>query len=173
MPTYQILASHLWIARYAAGTADADTLPAADNAAWIKAGVIGNHQVTRDVQKTPIMAPSPGRLRRVAVLESGATTDNLFTVRQGDRFLWELLFGTLALTPGSSVQYNPNEGAQLDGWVKVQQYDQTDTLINTVVQWCHLQIGGAVTFGEQPVEYQILAEELHSTLNSGTLATLT
>lgn len=173
MPKSLILANHLYIALYASGTSDADNLPAAANAAWIKAGHIGSMQVTRDVQKVEVMAPFPGRYRRAEVIEYGSKIDFLASVRQGGPLLWQMLFGTNPLTAGSNVQYNPEEGGQIDGWIKLQQYStRDDSLQNTVVQYCHLQIGGAVSFAEQLLEYQILGEGLHSTLNSGTLPTL-
>jgi hypothetical protein len=80
----------------------------------------------------------------------------------------EHLLGTLNLG-SASTQYNPLEGVTKRGWLKIQQYDQSDTLINTVDVYVYLTIERDTEFGEKEVEIEYSADVLHSTLNTGTL----
>jgi hypothetical protein len=52
----------------------------------------------------------------------------------------------------------------------MQQYNQTDAIVNTVDVYVQIKVSGEITFGDNVVTAQFEARVLHSTLNTGTLA---
>ncbi len=57
----------------------------------------------------------------------------------------------------------------LKGWLKIQQYNRANVLINTMDVWIDLSIEGEIDFGENPVDLDTTAKVLWSSLNTGTL----
>jgi hypothetical protein len=71
---------------------------------------------------------------------------------------------------GAGGQYNPLEGDPvIRGWLQVQQYNQLNVLQNTMDVFVALTVPGDVEFGENPVDINVEADVLFSTLNTGTL----
>lgn len=152
-----------------AGTAGRSSKPGAADTSWIDFGIVREASVNYEREEIEIFAPTPGRKRLYDVLENKAQLTLTFTTDDFSALAFELLFGTLALT-SASTQYNPLEGVVKKGWLKLQQYDQADALMNTVDVFCYLKIGGEINFGDGIVAPQFTARTLHSTLNTGSLA---
>jgi hypothetical protein len=152
------------------GTCAREAKPGAADTGWIDLGVIKDTKITpggKDV--TEIFAAAPGRLRRWDVVAGKDDASLKFTMQELSAIGIELLFGSLALTSGST-QFNPGEGTPVKGWLKLQAYDQTDTQTVLLDMYCTLQADGDGDFGgENLTEISVEAKKLHSTLNTGTL----
>ena len=72
-------------------------------------------------------------------------------------------------TTSASTQYNPLEGATKKGWLKLQQYNQTDAQVNTMDVYVQIKVSGEISFADNLVTAQFEARVLHSILNTGTL----
>ena len=122
-------------------------------------------EINVDVKK--IYGPAPGRLRLKRVKVSKQELMHTFTIQKMSSLMFELMFMTGPLTGSAAEQYNPNEGKEVIGWLKIQQYDDDDNLLNTQDSWVYLAISGGTTFGEDIVQPKVQAIVLHSTLNTG------
>ena len=170
MAESKYLGNHFWLAPEAVGTSTITIKPGTGS--FTKIGECGSFSVRPGVTVKEIMQPSPGQMRRGDVIPISAVLDVHAHVVQVSPVFWQLLWNTLALVVGAN-QYNPGEGlGLLKGWVKVQQYDQANALYNTVDLWAALTIDSDVSFGESPVEYDITARIIQSTLNTGSFVTL-
>lgn len=152
------------------GTVGREAKPGAADTSWIDVGVLDSVSIdptTREEVK--IHAPTPGRYRLYDVLEHSNELGVSLKCKELSALVVQALFGTLTLTT-ASTQYNPLEGAEIRGWLKIQQYDQLDALFNTVDVFVHLKLNGALEFGRALVEPELMGSVLHSTLNTGTLA---
>lgn len=144
--------------------------PSATDTAWVKLGVISSVVVDPGNQ-TPIeiREPSPGRLLRASVLRVGPLPKLTVTCKEVQPLALQALFRTLALT-GSSSQFNPGElTKEIMGWLKLQQYDHTDTGVVNLDWWTELSVD-AMTFDptkETDVTFQLLP--CASPLNTGGL----
>ena len=151
-----------------AGTASRSSKPGATDTSWIDLGIIQDVGVTHEMDEREVYAPTPGKLRLYDII---ATKDRLslkLTLSEMSPLAFELLFGTLALT-SNSTQYNPLEGLTKKGWLKLQQYNQSDSALNVLDVFCHLKVDGEVKFDDNIVNVSLMARVLHSTLNTGTL----
>ncbi len=119
------------------------------------------------------MAPSPGarQLYDKVVVSKGLKLKG--TLMELSNLVWQVLLssGTLPTSPTAGGAFNPLAGDPLvRGWLKLQQYDQANTLINTMDLFVVLTIPGDVKFGDKEVDVAVEADALYSTLNTGTLA---
>ena len=151
-----------------AGTCAREAKPGAADLGWISLGNPPEFSVTKDKTEIEIMKGIPGRRVRYDMIHTEEKLDLSFTIEEVRAEMVELLFGSLALT-SSSTQFNPLEGSEKRAWLKVQQYDQSNTLINTVDLWVILSIDGEVASNNQLATFPVMAKTLHSTLNTGTL----
>lgn len=171
MPTKVHLGNHVWFCPYSAGVSDASTKPATGS--FTKVGPCTSLTVTPTVDSRVIKVPNPGvnQVEDVIAISQDLTISAHIVATE--KLFWQLLWQSLALTAGSSVQYNPGEGVGLvKAWIKIQQYDQSNALFNTVDLWSALTIGGGVQFGEAPIEFDLGGQVMHSTLNTGQIETL-
>jgi hypothetical protein len=150
------------------GTCARESKPGASDTGWIKIGAVTDFAVTHDKTEIEIMKPVPGRRVRWDMIHTDQKLDLAFTVDEVRAEMVELLFGSLALN-ASSTQFNPLEGAEKRCWLKVQWYDNTNTLVNTVDFWVIISIDGEVTANNQLHTFPVAAKVLHSTLNTGTI----
>jgi hypothetical protein len=150
------------------GLAGRNAKPAAADPAWIDFGLINNLEVDHERTEVEIYAPTPGQLRLYDVLETKRKLTIKFECDELSALAFELAFGTAALT-ALTANYNPLAGAVKKGWIKVQQYDQYDALVNTVDAYVHIKSTGGLKFDDNNVKAQIEALVLHSALNEGTL----
>lgn len=154
----------------AAGTASRTSKPGADNG-WADFGVINNVDVTADGDDKEIYTPSPGQLRLYDVLRTKRKLTIKFECEELQLMSFELAFGSQALEADEdAIQYNPLKGGEIKGWLKVEQYDQNDQLVNTVDVYVYLKPSGAMSFNDDVAKTSMEALVLHSNLNSGEIA---
>ena len=172
--------SHAWFVRDgtaftvpSSGTTARESKPGAPDTVWStrKFGIIEDLEF--DPGRTApieVMGPAPGKLVREDVVDVGEAPKVTFNVAQMDALAFELAFRTLALD-GSSTQYNPGEKAgPVKGWLKVEQYDSTNVLRNTMDIYGELSLAQPLKFNPKEItkpSFQFLP--LRSTLNTGTL----
>jgi len=150
------------------GTASRSAKPGAADTGWIDPGILDSLKVGKSSDKRDIFAPTPGQRRLYDVIEVNRDLKFTLSLKEASPLMFEHLFGTLPLD-AASTQYNPLEGATKKGWLKIQQYDHADELVNTVDVFCFIEIDGDVEFGEETVSYDLICRVLHSTLNTGAL----
>lgn len=155
-----------------AGTASRTAKPGAADEAWLDFGV---SDWTFSPQNTveDFFAPAPG----VRVLWDKITTKKGLKLKgklmELSNISYKMLLGLAANFPvtGAGGQYNPLEGDPvIRMWLQLQQYDQSNALINTMDVAVAMMIPGDVTFGDTPVDIDVEADVIFSTLNTGTLA---
>jgi hypothetical protein len=151
------------------GTAGRASKPGAADTGWVDLGILSEVTIQHEREERDIFAPTPGTLRLYDVIETKRQLKINLSAQEMSPLAWELLFGTLKLT-SASTQYNPFEGVTKKGWLKLQQYGQSDALFNTVDVFVQMKISGDLSFGDNIVAATFEARVLHSTLNTGTLA---
>lgn len=151
-----------------AGTCGRQAKPDASDSGWIDPGIVEGLKVQKSSEKREIFAPTPGQKRLYDIIEVKRDLKFTLSLSEASPLMFEHIFGTLPLD-AQSAQYNPLEGATKKGWLKVQQYDHTDALVNTVDVFCHMEIDGEVDFSDETVSYDLTCRVLHSVLNTGTL----
>ncbi len=155
-----------------AGTASRTAKPGAADPAWLDVGV-SNWTLSPNNTVVDFLAPAPG----MRVLYDRITTKKGLILKgtwmEMSNLIYKMLTAAAAAFPlsGAGGQYNPLEGDPvIRGWLQLQQYDQGNTLINTMDAFCALNIPGDVEFGENLVDVSVEAHVLFSTLNTGSLA---
>jgi hypothetical protein len=151
-----------------AGTASRTVKPGAADTGWIDLGILSEVTIQHEREERDIFAPTPGVMRLYDVIETKRQLSINLTAQELSPFAFELIFGTLALT-SASTQYNPLEGATKKGWLKLQQYNQTDAQLNTMDVYVQIKVSGEISVGDNLVTAQFEARVLHSILNTGTL----
>lgn len=175
----RILGTHLLFFRNgasftvpSAGTCSRTTKPGATDTGWVNLGVLADVQVEKQSQKVELWGPTPGRLRRVKVLETKLSLDVTFTCREISNLSLEAMFGTAPLA-NNTAQWNPLEGVEIEGWLKGQIYDQGDAQFVILDHWVCLTVDGPVRIdpGEELTSVRMKAYGLHSPLNTGSKPT--
>ena len=167
------LGNHIWFAPYASGTSDADNKPATGS--FYKVGPCTNVTVTPNVDSRIVRGPNSGINQVEDVIPVSNDLSVSAHIVSVSQLFWKLLWQSAL--GSAETQYNPGEAASgeapglVKAWLKIQQYDQTNTLFNSVDLWCALTIGGGVSFGESPIEFDLNGQVMLSTLNTGALAT--
>lgn len=165
------LGNHVWFVAESAGVSTAAIKPATGS--FAKAGIIKSLRMMPQVESRDIYSPDPGQLTLQEKLAVKKTLKFQFTLGEVGPLFWQLVFGSLALTAGSAVQYNPMEGiGAVRGWVKIQQYDQANVLYNTVDLWSYLEVSGQADFTDSEATVDVDGTVMRSTLNTGVFATL-
>lgn len=156
----------------AAGTASRTAKPGAADTGWLDVGV-ADWTFASNHTKVDFHAPAPG----ARVLYDRITTKKGLIYKgkwmEMSNLVYKMLMAAASAFPltGAGGQYNPLEGDPIiRGWLQLQQYDQANTLMNTVDVFCALDIPGDVEFGENLVDVNVEAHQLFSTLNTGSLA---
>lgn len=150
------------------GTAAREAKPGAADTGWIDLGTVRDVGITLEGDEKETWRATPGVKRLYDVITTKRAVTIKATLEELSPTAMELIFGSLRLT-SASTQYNPLEGVTKKGWLKIQQYDQTDTIFNTVDIWVRIKASGEISFGDDIVTVPIEAKSLHSTLNTGTL----
>ena len=154
-----------------AGTAGRAAKPGAADPLWFDLGI-------SDWKKSPnnkiedFMAPSPGMRQLYDRITTARGLTCKGKIMELSNVIFRMLLGLDAAFPmtGAGGQYNPLEGDPVvRGWLQLQQYDETNTLFNTVDYFVAMEIPGDVEFGDKPVDVDVEARVLFSTLNTGTL----
>lgn len=144
--------------------------PGSTDTGWVDLGVIEDaSDAPIASEKIKIFAPTPGVSRLYDVLETKRESGGSFKCKELSALAIQILYRTLPLT-AASTQFNRLEGVIVKGWLKIQRYDQTDTIVATEDLFCHLEIKGDVNMGGgglAEVDYEYMT--LFSTLNTSTL----
>jgi hypothetical protein len=146
--------------------------PAASDPAWFNLCVLDNNNLDIEQKREmrEVYAATPGQIRRYDAITTKRAIDYKMVAADLQPFMFELIFGTANLAYATANQnYNPLAGVEKRGWLQIEQYDQTDTLVNTTVQWVNLVAEGGTKFGDEIVRVNMTAMGLHSIYNQGTL----
>lgn len=162
MPANQTLGIHFF---FDAGS------PSTKPTAWTNRGIVDTLNLKPIKDKIEQEAPLPGKMGRVDVIEAGRKMDFTVKMKQTGPLFWQLLFQSLALTPGANVQFNPMEGGLVKGWAKFQAYDQNDVLVLNCELFCAIDVpAGASLGGKQLVSHDIEGMVIENPLNTGSLS---
>ena len=155
-----------------AGTAGRAAKPGAADTGWIDLG-IADFDLAPDNKTQTFYAPAPGarvaydRITSQRGLKIKATLMELSNIS----LQMVLAAAQLPTSPTAGGQYNQlSADPVLRGWLKLQQYDQSNTLINTLDSWVAMVVTGDVKFGDKEVDVSVEADVLWSTLNTGSLS---
>jgi hypothetical protein len=171
------LGSHLYFFRNgaaftlpSAGTCSVTSKPGAGDNGWVNFGRLKSVSVEKKGTTKELWAASPGQLRRFKIIETKKALDISFTSLDMSDLAIELAFGTAPLT-AAGTQFNPLEGAEVEGWLKGQVYDHRDAQVLVIDMWVFLKAEGQVAFNSaegDPAEWSFMAYGLQSSLNTGT-----
>lgn len=151
------------------GMASASVKPGPNDAGWIAIGKVEEASDSREGNDIEIYAPQPGKIVLSDVIRNKHKLMLKFTAQEWGPFAAEVQYLTENLN-GSSTQFNPLEGDDKKGWLKLQRYDQNDNLRLVLDVWCRISISGDVQFGGSDiVKPAFEALVLHSALNTGSL----
>lgn len=151
------------------GTVSSSFRPGPNDPAWESLGVIEDASVSRQGNKIPIWAPSPGKIVKHDSLTNKHELMLKLTSQEWGPFAEEVLYLTEPLTE-ASTQFNPLEGDDKKGWLKCQRYDQDDDLREVIDLWGLLTIAGDIQFGGSDIVKPAFEFEVfHSSLNTGKL----
>lgn len=152
-----------------AGTASRTSKPGATDPAWINLGVVdGATDSPVESEKIDIFASSPGVKRLYDRLETKLMRKGKLKVKELSPLALRIIYRTLHLTE-ASTQFNSLEGILVKGWLKLQRYDQTDTIRITEDLFVHLEVVSDIEMDGGLAEVEFEYTVLHSTLNTGTL----
>lgn len=155
----------------APGTSGRESKPDASDSEWLDLGYISAVELDPQQEEKEVWAASPGQLRLVDIIEMKRGLNWTMTLEEVGAFAMQLAFKSLALAEGGGAQqYNPTEGSTVKGWMKIQQYDDTDTLWNTVDLYSYVRLNSALNFADDVVRPQLFCRLLQSTLNTGQFA---
>lgn len=154
-----------------AGTAGRAAKPGSADTGWIDLG-ISRWTKSPQHQYADRYKPAPGarQLYKRITIRRGLVLKG--TLMEMSNLIWKMLHGAdddMALT-GAVSQYNPLSGdPQIEGWLQLQNYDQSNTLLSTEDYYVSLVVPGDVAFGDELIDVETEAHVLFSTLNTGSL----
>ena len=151
----------------AAGVAGRALKPGPTDPAWLNLGHV-DISTKPTFEKEEIVRNVPGRRMLYDVLHTRTGLTHTVNFHELQNLLFELLFQTGPLDDAG--QYNPGEGSAVKGWLKVQEYDQDDNLINTHDVFVYLNPPTDLKRDDKHTQCEVAADMLYSTLNTGTLA---
>lgn len=156
----------------APGTAGRAAKPGPTDPVWIDLGK-SDYTFQNTSKTVDFFAPAPG----CRVLWDKIVTAKGLKIKgkmmEMQNLEWQLLLSTAVLpaSPAAGGQYNPLEGDPVvRGWLQLQQFNQTNALINTMDVFVAMTIPGDVSFGENPVDIDMECDVLWSALNTGQLS---
>ncbi len=155
-----------------AGTSSRTAKPGAADPAWFDFGV-SDWKIKTNNKIEEFNAPSPGArvLYDLITVSKGMTLSG--KLMEMSNLVYQMLLGTLTLptSPTAGGQYNPLEGDPVVRmWLQLQQYNQANSLINTMDVFVGMTIPGDIAFDDKLIDVDVEAKVLFSTLNTGTLA---
>ena len=152
-----------------AGTAGRSSKPGELDTGWVSLGIIEEAKDKAiESEKTEIFAPSPGQQRLYDIIENKIKQSGSFLSKELSPLAIQALYRTAALT-SASTQFNRFAGVLLKGWLKIQRYDQTNTLTITEDLFVVLEVDGEIDLGGGLAEVPWMYTVLQSTLNTSTL----
>ena len=176
-----VIGSHIWFCRGGttidstainASTAPPDITPT-DN--WISLGCVEDVSVERDLQRETLYCPSPGQYKKKKNITIQKDMRFQLTMREHSNVFFEMLYATTGpianAASGGSFVPNDDEGT-IEGWWKMQKYDQDDNLIVAMDVWGEASIEGAIPLGRSLNPWTMTLEVLDSAHNTAGLWTL-
>ena len=151
-----------------AGTASRTSKPSIGDTGWVDFGILSELGVTNSSESREVFAPLPGVLHLYDEIKTKNKLEIKFKTEELSPLGIELLMGATKLT-SSSTQYNPLSQQQHKGWLRVEQFDQTDAVLNTIEVFVSVEVSGEVQFNDQIVTEGVVAKVLYSSLNTATL----
>ena len=145
MPITVKAGAQVYFAPYASGSSDASNKP--DSGSFVYMGLLAEDGITEEPtnEEREIWAASPGRLRRVDVLQTVHEPDFTLRFQQVSPYHLQAIFRTGPLAEGVAQEPSSASSA-LKGWVSVRYYDQENA--------SYLEIDRFVFLKPQPLEQQ-------------------
>jgi len=187
-PSPRILYPHAWFARIgeswtapsAGGPVSANTKPPVDaadassNLLYFSLGRLANATETPSIgTRKEIWTGSPGRLVLGSEIPSKVKQEITASCQDLTKLAIQLLWSTANLSldlAATAEQFNPMEGTSiLEGWLKIQYYDQDNNFVANVDRWGGLSFEGSYTADGDNLEYQLKHTVYHSQYNTGVL----
>lgn len=155
-----------------AGTASSVNKPAANDAAWVNMGYVGDVDIEPDYAATDVHAPALGTKVRVKRVRTQNNRNYTINFSELNRLGLATVFGADPnLLTDATVQFNPGEGKQIRGWMKLQGYDGNNLLVVVAELYGVWEPNGTLKLGlDAPVAQSLKFAEEHSPLNTGTLS---
>lgn len=152
------------------GTAGRTAKPGSADTGWFDFGVSDWAIVPKNVIED-FDAPSPGArvlYDRLTKRKGLALKGKLMEL---SNLVYQMMMASTLPVSGVGGQYNPLDGDPVVRmWLQLQQFNQANTLINTMDVFVAMEIPGEIAFATEFVDVDVEANVLFSTLNTGTLA---
>lgn len=153
----------------AAGVCGRNAKPDPTDSGWIGLTEIEDwDDKPDDDDEKKVYAPTPGLLvvKDVVQIKSGLNFE--FTTNELTPMAIEAMYRTSQKLDVNSTQFNPNSAAPRKGWLKLQRYDQTGTLVTVFDLWVRLKVKDGFKGGDV-IKPKFEALLLYSALNTATL----
>ena len=136
--------------------------------AWFDLGTVESADPTIAQSDHELWKPSPGRLVLKDILENQQKLTWKIMTNDFGPFAVEAGFRSSTRLTGAQKQFTPLSAISKRGWLHLQHYDHTDTLILTIDQWCRLR--PVWKFDATPTKPEWEVFMLYSTLNTGAIS---
>ena len=154
------------------GTASGTAKPGITDTAWISAGPI-KWAKSASSKTEEYMSPQPGAyvVEDEIVLSKGLKLKGKIEKQSNLAYQLALATAAMPVSPTAGGVYNPLAGSPVvRAWLHIQEYDQNNSLVNTVDYWVAIKASGDTNNDDKAAETPIEATVLYSTLNVGTLS---
>jgi hypothetical protein len=145
--------------------------PDADPTAnWTNAGIVTGHTYKSSGDNAKILRGNPGLVQVHDVIPLSHDVVHEFKMKDFSPILLELY-----MRAGGKITTTYQPGAMTvlpHFWIKVQQYDQKNQLVNAFDVYCAVSLSDPKTEQAKVVEVTLNCQELISTLNTGTMSNL-
>lgn len=176
-----ILGNHIWFAREGATemigedteTVSATYQPLTGSALYEEMGAVETFGITNKTDSLILKAPPTGRgayRRRKSIPLSQELTLKA-KVQDANQLVMESIFLLAGAITIGTAQQPLKQSKPITGWLKIEQRDQTDTLINTMFLWVEMMVTEGKS-AEKEYAYDITWEVLDSALNTYELEAL-
>lgn len=174
------IGSHLWFVRSGTaftspvpGAVDVNNCPDVADPLWPNWNLGNIESVTLDPKfatAEEILAPSPGRLVKVKTIVPYQTPLLSFTLKEVPKEAIEQALGAGQIDD-TTADFNPTAGTPgMEGYLKVQNYDQDNNLILNFQVWCFLKLKTALKGDPKAMtKPEFDAEFLYSPNNIGSV----
>lgn len=167
--------SHAWIFREGdaftvpeAGTANANSLPGAEDAGWISTGNIEDWEDSiTDEEEKAVWTPTPGHLVMSRLITTKQGMQFKFTTNQLTPIAIESFYRTDTKLDEDGYQFNPLSRVPRSVWLKIQRYSEEDNLVLAMDVFVQLKAsGGMKGGGGNLIMPEFTAKLLYSPLNT-------
>lgn len=169
-----VLTTHPYFAR-AGDTIDAITVArevkpdVAPEANWTDLGICKSFGIEDGSTTEDLMKGVPGRVTLFDVIKTASLYSYTLEMAELNAVAVQAAFGTAAI----STTFQPGgAGRRLQGWLKLQQYNQDNELVISADLFCDIVVTGLVSPLGALTNYSISARQLYSSLTTGNLGNL-